>query len=114
MIEKDHGHIVTIASLAGIFGTYKLVDYCASKYAAVGFDDALRVELDVLGIKGVKTTAICPYFIQQTGLFDNVESKLIPRLKPNDVADRVIDALRREETLVTIPSSMQLAMALRP
>ena len=70
MIQQDRGHIVTIASLAGIApikfvfivkhllyfyrfhclghnGSNRLVDYCASKFAAVGFDESLRTELAV-------------------------------------------------------------------
>jgi len=35
MLENNHGHIATIASLAGHVGIPKLVDYCASKFAAV-------------------------------------------------------------------------------
>lgn len=35
MIENERGHIATIASLAGHVGITKLVDYCASKFAAV-------------------------------------------------------------------------------
>lgn len=35
MIENQRGHIATIASLAGHVGITKLVDYCASKFAAV-------------------------------------------------------------------------------
>lgn len=31
MIKREHGHIVTIASLAGIVGVNKLTDYCVSK-----------------------------------------------------------------------------------
>ena len=42
MIENKRGHIVNVASLAGHSGTNKLVDYCASKFAAVGMDEALR------------------------------------------------------------------------
>lgn len=49
MINNNHGHIVTIASMAGHVGMTKLVDYCSSKYAAVGFDEALRIELESLG-----------------------------------------------------------------
>lgn len=49
MIENNHGHIVTIASMAGHIGVHKLVDYCSSKFAAVGFDEALRIELEKLG-----------------------------------------------------------------
>lgn len=76
MLEKDHGHIVTIASLAGHVGIAKLIDYCSSKFAAVGFDEALRLELELLGSQ-VQTTCICPFFIQSTGMFDDVNSRYV-------------------------------------
>jgi all-trans-retinol dehydrogenase (NAD+) len=69
MIEKNHGHIVSIASAAGLFGAAGLVDYCASKFAAVGFEESFRNELCRLGKTGVKSTVVCPYFIK-TGMFD--------------------------------------------
>jgi all-trans-retinol dehydrogenase (NAD+) len=47
MIMQDMGHIVTVASLAGLTGSDRLVDYCSSKFAAVGFDESLRTELAV-------------------------------------------------------------------
>lgn len=47
MIMQDQGHIVTVASLAGLTGSDRLVDYCSSKFAAVGFDESLRTELVV-------------------------------------------------------------------
>lgn len=79
MLEKDHGHIVTIASLAGHVGIAKLVDYCSSKFAAVGFDEALRLELETLG-SNVQTTCVCPFFIQATGMFDDVSSRWVHEL----------------------------------
>ena len=42
MIEQGTGHIVTIASAAGLTATVRQTDYAASKHAAVGFDEALR------------------------------------------------------------------------
>lgn len=75
MIEHNNGHIVTIASMAGHVGVAKLVDYCSSKAAACGFDEALRLELEVRGIKGVHTSLICPYFIRSTGMFEEVNSR---------------------------------------
>ena len=45
------GHIVNIASLAGTTGCAKLTDYCASKFAAVGLHESLKVELDAEGNK---------------------------------------------------------------
>ena len=62
MIKKKKGHIVNISSVAGIVGTNKLTDYCASKFALVGFHDALRVELK--NFEGLHSTCICPYFFR--------------------------------------------------
>lgn len=47
MMENNKGHIVSIASLAGHIGVPKLVDYCTSKFAAIGFEEALHMELAV-------------------------------------------------------------------
>ena len=38
MIKRNSGHIVTLASAAGLVGVSGLADYCASKFGAVGFD----------------------------------------------------------------------------
>ncbi|XP_045451391.1 estradiol 17-beta-dehydrogenase 11-like [Melitaea cinxia] len=110
MIDYNDGHIVTIASMAGHVGVAKLVDYCSSKSAACGFDEALRSELEVKGIKGVHTSLICPYFIRATGMFEEVNSRFVPTLSSNDVADRVILAIRTNETLAVIPSYFRLLM----
>lgn len=77
MIDHNDGHIVTIASLAGQVGVAKLVDYCASKSAACGFDEALKIELEVRGVRGVNTSLICPYFIRSTGMFGQVDSRQV-------------------------------------
>lgn len=79
MLANNHGHIVTIASIAGWVGVRGLADYCASKFGAVGFDESLRFELRAKKSK-VKTTCICPYFIN-TGMFDGAKSRF-PLLLP--------------------------------
>jgi all-trans-retinol dehydrogenase (NAD+) len=74
MLAKNRGHVVTIASAAGLFGVNGLVDYCASKFAAVGFDESVRAELFVLKKTGVHTTVVCPYYID-TGMFEGVKTR---------------------------------------
>lgn len=113
MLEKDHGHIVTIASLAGHVGMSKLVDYCSSKFAAVGFDEAIRLELENLGSQDVLTTCICPFFIQSTGMFDDVDSRWVPTLTSEDVADRIIRAIQKKEKLVVIPGYLQFMLCIK-
>ncbi len=74
MMAKNKGHIITIASSAGFFGVAGLMDYCASKFGAVGIHESLTSELFTLGIDGVKTTLVCPYYIN-TGMFDGVKAR---------------------------------------
>lgn len=54
MIERDHGHVVTIASSAGRVGIPNMVAYCASKFGAVGF---VRFVLPLAS--GAATAAAC-------------------------------------------------------
>ena len=48
MKKDNHGHIVTIASVAGLLGTYNCTDYSATKFAAIGFHESLFTELKVI------------------------------------------------------------------
>ena len=98
------GHVVTIASAAGVVGTSRLVDYCASKHAAVGFDESLRLELRRLGTK-VTTTVVCPFYIS-TGMFEGVKTRfrlLLPILTPEYAVDRILDAIRRNRPRLIMP-----------
>ncbi|KAK7062983.1 hypothetical protein SK128_027694, partial [Halocaridina rubra] len=112
MINANKGHVVTVASLAGLAGVNKLVDYCASKFAAVGFDESLKLELMVEGHNGVKTTAICPYYIN-TGMFDGVKSKLISILDPEYVASEAVDGILLNTPVVILPSFCQFLIILK-
>ena len=73
MMTNNYGHIVTIASMAGHVGCPQLTDYVSSKHAALGTHRALTAELFTMGRTGVKTTCICPFFID-TGMFAGVRS----------------------------------------
>ncbi|XP_006614405.1 17-beta-hydroxysteroid dehydrogenase 13-like [Apis dorsata] len=107
MLEDNKGHIVSIASLAGFVGVPCLVDYCTSKYAAIGFEEALHMELIADGYD-INMTVVCPFFIRSTGMFGEVSPKLLPRLTPNKVADRIVTAVRCNEKLVIIPGYIRI------
>ena len=94
MIANKRGHIVTIASIAGLTGVPGLADYCASKSGAVAIDESLRMELQSKGLnKYIKTTCICPYLIN-TGMFDGAKTSFpFTMLDPPEVVDRIIAAI---------------------
>jgi len=103
MINNKKGHIVTVASLAGHSGTNKLVDYCSSKFANVGMDEALKAELYVQGVSSyINTTVVCPYYIS-TGMFSGVQSKVVPILEPEFVAEETVKAILMNKPVLILP-----------
>jgi len=103
MLEQRRGHVVSVASMAGQCGTSKLVDYSGSKFAAVGIDEAFRAELYTQGYSDyIKTTVVCPYYIS-TGMFTGVQSKVIPILDPEYVADRAVAATLTNKEVILLP-----------
>ena len=61
MLQRQSGHIVTISSIVGKFGSPKRSTYSASKHALHGYFDSLRFEVQD---KGIDVTLVCPGFIQ--------------------------------------------------
>jgi len=57
MIEQESGTILIISSMAGIYGFAREAVYCATKFAQVGFAQALDKELRQ---QGIKVGVICP------------------------------------------------------
>ena len=45
MLERNQGHILNVASVMGLTGASHMTDYCASKFASVGFTESLRQDL---------------------------------------------------------------------
>jgi len=114
MIRAGRGHLVTIASAAGVVGVARLADYCASKWAAIGFDEALRMELRHAA-PGVKTTIVCPYYVD-TGMFEGVATRfswILPILKEQRVAQRIVRAVQRNRRRLVMPWIVHFVPLLR-
>jgi all-trans-retinol dehydrogenase (NAD+) len=104
MIKRNSGHIVTIASAAGLIGVRRLSDYCASKFAALGFHESIRMELRRAGNR-IRTTAVCPFFID-TGMFSGVKTRfplLLPILKSPRAAKKIVRAVLKNKELLIMP-----------
>jgi all-trans-retinol dehydrogenase (NAD+) len=104
MLGRDRGHVVTMASAAGLVGVAKQTDYSASKHAAVGFMESLRAELRRDGAH-VSTLTVCPFYID-TGMFDGARSKvpwLLPILHEPDVATKILRSIERDRSMLRLP-----------
>ncbi|XP_026320061.1 epidermal retinol dehydrogenase 2-like [Hyposmocoma kahamanoa] len=110
MMERNHGHIVAMSSMAGVMGLRNLVPYCATKYGVRGFMESLSEELreHPKDYSGIKFTTIFPYIVD-TGLAKNPRVKFTNLMKivsPQDAADQIVDSIRRNYFSNTIPKSM--------
>ena len=101
MLKRNHGCICNITSAGGMLSNPKMSVYSASKWAAIGWSDSVRIELQERKSK-VYFTTVAPYYIN-TGMFDGVKSRIIPILKPEYVAKRVLRGIEKEKSFCGIP-----------
>jgi NAD(P)-dependent dehydrogenase (short-subunit alcohol dehydrogenase family) len=99
MRTRQRGHIVNIASMAGLVGAPGGVTYSATKHAVVGATAALRGELRP---HGVHVSAVCPSIVR-TELGGGLGSLAVPPVEPADVAAAVLRVLRTRRNIVTVP-----------
>ena len=108
MVEQGNGHIVNIASMA----TANSSVYAATKFAVIGFSDALRLEL---ANKGVYVTTVNPGPIE-TSFFNQadpsgayLESVKKFVLSPKYVAKKIVRILGKNKREVNLPRLLAVA-----
>ncbi|NXM73673.1 RDHE2 dehydrogenase, partial [Serilophus lunatus] len=110
MMACNRGHLVSTASAAGFLGLYRVTDYSASKFAVIGLMEAINSELYHEGKHGIKTTIICPYFVN-TRLskgFQSAKPLLLPDYDAEYVASKIIDAVKKEKFYLIMPPLSRL------
>ncbi len=60
LLAQGRGHVVQIASSAGLYGYSYTSAYCASKHALLGYTRAASLELRS---KGIALHTLCPHFV---------------------------------------------------
>ncbi|MFT5143694.1 MAG: all-trans-retinol dehydrogenase (NAD+) [Rhodothermales bacterium] len=111
MLKRGSGHIVNIASAAGLVSNPNMSVYCASKFSLTGWSNALRLEMG-RSKSGVKVTTVAPFYIN-TGMFDGVKSPIIPILEPDDAVRRIARAIRKNKIHLRMPWIVKLVPLLR-
>lgn len=112
MIRRGRGHIVNIASAAGLIPNPKMSVYAGSKWAVVGWSESLRLELEAK-YHHLNVTTVTPGYID-TGMFEGVTSPLLmPMLKPEEIVSKIIKAVKANQILVRAPWSVYLAPFLK-
>lgn len=113
MVERNQGHIVNIASAAGLIGLPGVSSYCASKFAVVGWTESLRSEMRKLGKLGINFTTICPSFVS-TGMFEGVKPPMFtPMITPEYMVGKIHAAIRKNKMMVMEPFMVKTIPSMR-
>ncbi|CAG8160906.1 unnamed protein product [Penicillium nalgiovense] len=118
MIEKNHGHIMTIASTGSFYSQAQNVSYACSKAAAMAFNEGLGQELRArFNARRIRTSIIYPDFVR-TPLVQALTSKGLEFplnvLEPSEVAAEAIKIiLSTYGGSLVLPRSMSYLALLR-
>ena len=99
--QKQYGHIITVCSIAGLYGAPRYACYCAAKHAVAGFTRVMRLETRK---HGMRTTTIYPTRLA-TDFFENYEKK------PSD--KQLLPPAMMAEYIVLIMREAKIAMLLK-
>lgn len=99
MLERDRGHIINIASMAGKIPFPGMVAYNASKFAVCGASLAMREELRT---SGVTVTSILPAVVD-TELTAGASFRGMPSVGPEDVARAIVQSVHRPSAEISVP-----------
>lgn len=123
MLEANSGVLVNFGTSADVLGAPKLVDYCASKFATMGFHEALRHELrDQFKSKkkkeiGISMTLVRPALAVARGGTETVPEaarSLVPGvwMQPNTAAKLIVRAVRRGQQDLVLPPDFPMVAGL--
>ncbi|MFH0976354.1 MAG: SDR family oxidoreductase [Spirochaetota bacterium] len=105
-MKKKGGHIVNTSSMGGYLGLFGYTDYCASKFAMMGFSEALRSEVKQYGIR---VSVLCPPDTDTPGfhaenLMKPEETRLISGnikpLKPQYIARKLLKGIKKNQFII--------------
>lgn len=101
MIERGHGHIVNVASVAGKAPVPGGASYAASKAAVVSLTETARVEF---AGSGVRFTCVMPSFTATELIAGTKGTRFIANVAPEAVAGAIADAIARPRPDVYVPA----------
>ena len=113
---QTRGMVTAISSVAGYAPLLGRTGYAASKHALHGFFDSLRTEVEE---RGVGVTLVCPSFIAtgiggaalsgQGGSATSARITAGGESSPDDIAQRIVDALAQGRSLLLPDRTSRLA-----
>jgi 3-dehydrosphinganine reductase len=105
-MKERGGHIVNVASIAGLVGVFGYTDYSASKFGVIGFSEVLRGEMKR---HGIRVSVLCPPDTDTPGFAtENLtkpdETKAVSAgakiMHPSRVADELLKGIEKNKFII--------------
>lgn len=108
MLERRHGHLCGVASIAGLVGLPGNAGYCASKAAMIALLESLRIDCRP---RGVHVTTACPGFVD-TPMVTDEERARGGLMTADEAAWRILRAIERRRAEARFPWHIALGARL--
>src|SRR6201996_5581301 len=102
MVKHRSGHIINIASLAGMVAVPGQVVYAATKFGVVGLSSAMA---DEFAPQGIKVTAVLPTFTNTELITGTSPSTLQKPVEPAEIAATIVKVIDKPKTQVSVPAN---------
>jgi uncharacterized protein len=108
MLRRREGHIINMASVAGLIASPLITTYAASKHGVRAFTDALRREVSPFGINvsgiypGPATTEFGKQ-LERSSAREKVNRSIDVHMTSKYVARRIVDVAKRPRRSLVIP-----------
>ena len=108
MVKRRSGHIVNIASLAGMLAVPGQALYAGTKFAVVGLSTALA---DEFAPQGVQISCVMPTFTNTELISGTRTGGMTTPVEPEDIAAAVVRTLDKPKTAVSVPYALRFVAA---
>ncbi len=108
MLQRRAGHIINMASVAGLIAAPLITTYAASKYGVRAFTDALRREVSPFGVKvsGIYPGPAATEFgkqLERTAARERIHRSIRIHMSSTYVARRIVEVATRPRRSLVIP-----------
>jgi NAD(P)-dependent dehydrogenase (short-subunit alcohol dehydrogenase family) len=97
MIGRGSGHLVSVASAAGLLNQIGDAAYSATKHAAVSFAESLAISH---GHQGVGVSVVCPQYVATPLIGLSDEDATGSLLTAAEVAEAIVEGVERDQFMI--------------
>lgn len=99
MLERNEGHIVNVASMAGKLTFPGVATYNATKFGVVALSRSVRSEIESTK---VTISTVMPAAVR-TELTSGISTRGVPTSDPEDIASAIVDSARNGRREIAVP-----------